>query len=189
MKTQIRWIIGTTLALAILFCASFVVFYGRAQQKAIAAAKSIDKPLPNANLVDLENQPLPKAKLVDLENQTLADSSLRTGQVVLVFVIADCGACTREAEFLTTIVSRKDNVHFYGVVSYGDKATSLRAAQQKFPFKVFFDEGIQLGHALAITRVPMKVYLEDGVMKKVWGGATNSEEKKTAFVQWLDALP
>lgn len=164
------------MALAILFCASFVFFYGRAQQKTIAAAKGIDKPLPKANLVDLENQPL-------------ADSSLRTGQVVLVFVTADCEACAHEAEFLRTIVSRKDKVHFYGVISYGDKTTSLRAAEQKFPFKVFFDESFQLAHALGITRVPVKLYLEDGVMKKVWGGATNDELKKTAFVQWLDALP
>ena len=176
MKTQIKWIIGTTLALAILFCASFVFFYGRAQQKTIAATKGIDKPLPTANLVDLENKPL-------------ADSSLRTGQVVLVFVTADCEACAHEAEFLRTVVSRKDQVHFYGVISYGDKVSSLRAAEQKFPFKVFFDENFQLAHALGITRVPVKLYLEDGVMKKVWGGATNDEQKKTTFVQWLDALP
>ncbi len=176
MKTQVKWIIGATLALAILFCASFVFFFGRAQQKSIAAAKGIDKPLPKANLVDLDNKPLP-------------DSSLRTGQVVLVFVTAECEACAHEAEFLKTIVSRKDKVHFYGVISYGDKASSLRAAEQKFPFKTFFDENFELAGALGITRVPVKLYVEDGVMKKVWGGATNDEQKKTAFVQWLDALP
>ncbi len=122
MKTQVKWIIGATLALAILFCASFVFFFGRAQQKSIAAAKG-------------------------------------------------------------------NKVHFYGVISYGDKASSLRAAEQKFPFKTFFDENFQLAGALGITRVPVKLYVEDGVMKKVWGGATNDEQKKTAFVQWLDALP
>jgi peroxiredoxin len=175
MKTQVKWIVGATLALAILFCASFVFFYRRTQQKSVVAAKGIDKPLPKANLVDIDNKPLP-------------DSSLRAGKVVLVFVTAECEACGHESEFLKTIVST-NKVHFYGVISYGDKASSLRTAEQKFPFKTFFDENFHLARALGITRVPVKLYLEDGVMKKVWGGATNDEQKKTAFVQWLDALP
>ena len=179
MTAHWKWITGLTLGLTVLFCASFVLFYQRAQQqqqRPAPSAKGIDKPLPKANLVDLANNPL-------------GDSSLRAGRVVLVFVTAECEACMREAEFLRTVVSRKNDVRFYGVISYGEKASSLRAAERIFPFEVFYDESSQLGGALGITKVPIKLYLEEGVIRKAWGGATTDDQKKAAFVQWLDDLP
>lgn len=77
---------------------------------------------------------------------------------------------------------------FYGVISFGDKDGSLRAAEGKFPFKVFYDQGQNLSMSLGIRRVPIKLFVENGIVKKAWGGATVSKEKQDEFITWLKSL-
>lgn len=181
MLKQRNRIIAFSIFIVLLFCSSFVYFYQRAQQRTLSSAKEVDKP----KEID---KPLPEAHLVDITNNKLEERFVRNGKVVLVFVTADCDACKREAEFLRTIINSNDDVQFYGVISYGDKKGSLTAAEEIFPFKVFYDEGFKLAGALGINRVPVKIFLEDGVIKKAWGGATTDEERQAAFVSWLDEL-
>jgi thiol-disulfide isomerase/thioredoxin len=178
MKKQLVWIIGLALGFTLLFCSTFVLFYQRAWQRerqAAASPKGIDKPLPESHLIDVKG-----AKL--------NDDFVRRGRVVLAFVTPTCGACKREAEFLKTIVGKHEKVQFYGVISFGDEQTSLADAEKIFPFKVFFDEEGKLAAALGIRRVPIKIYLENGVIKKAWGGATVDEKAKDEFVKWLDSV-
>jgi hypothetical protein len=94
----------------------------------------------------------------------------------------------KESEFLKDLVSKRPDVRFYGVISFGDMQTSLRVARQKFPFEVFYDRGFKLARQLGINRVPIKIFLENGVIKKSWGGATVEEDKKAAFVHWLSEV-
>ena len=177
MSKQIKWAIGLTLGFTLLFCASFVFFFQRAQQKAAAPAK---EPVGSGKAI---GKPLPLARFVDSSDQILDDQTIRNGKVILVFGTPDCDACKREAQFLKTVV------RFYGVISYGDKKSSLLAAEQVFPFKVFFDEKGQLASALGINRVPIKIFLVNGIIQKAWGGATVDENAKLAFSQWLTNLP
>ena len=72
-------------------------------------------------------KPIPEGDLVGLSNTTLADESLRRGKVVLVFLIPHCEPCQREGEFLSTILDRRKDVGFYGVVSFGERQTVLAA--------------------------------------------------------------
>lgn len=173
---KVVWVIGIALVFTLTFCVGFVFFYTREKEKATAA----QQPPPG--------KPLPAAELVDEANQVLPDSALRSGKVVLVFMTPDCDACLREAEFLRTLVGKRPDVPFYGVVSYGDKATALRESRDKFPFKVFYDEHLKLAGELGIRRVPIKLYVEDGLIKKSWGGATVEEDKQREFVGWLEKL-
>ncbi|MGI9055830.1 MAG: hypothetical protein ACR2F2_08525, partial [Pyrinomonadaceae bacterium] len=79
------------------------------------------------------------------------------------------------------------DVTFYGVTSFGKPEETLTEAQKKFPyFDVYYDAESLLALQLKITKVPIKIYLEDGIIKKVWGGATISEEKKSEFINWLE---
>lgn len=177
MKKQFKLIAGLTLGFTVLFCGSFIFFYQRAQQQLVAAAaapKGLEKPLPEARLVN--------------SAERLDDQLLRSGNVVLVFMSPECRACEREAEFLKAAVGRRADVRFYGVVSYGEKEKSLPAAEAMAPFKVFYDEESKLATGLGITRVPIKVFLRDGVIKKAWGGATSEPEKQAAFLEWLDGV-
>lgn len=173
---KVVWVIGIALIFTLTFCVGFVYFYTRQKEKAAAASQ------PAAG------KPLPPAELVDGANQVLPDAALRSGKVVLVFVTADCDACLREAEFLRAVVGKRPDVPFYGVISYGDKEAALREASGKFPFKVFYDEHLRLAKELRIDRVPIKLYVEDGVIKKSWGGATVGEEKQREFEGWLEKL-
>jgi hypothetical protein len=63
--------------------------------------------------------------------------------------------------------------------------SSLRDAKQKFPFKVFFDRGFRLASELGINRVPIKIFVDNGIIKKSWGGATINEKAQGDFVRWL----
>jgi peroxiredoxin len=173
MSKKIIWIFSLAMLFVLVFCAGFVVFYTRnTRTKAAPEPVAIGHSLPAAELVDEANQPL-------------ADAQLKNGKVVLVFITPDCDACMKESEFLKGLVSKRTDVRFYGVISFGDMADSLRAAKQKFPFAVFYDRGFRLKGELGIDRVPIKVFVDNGIIKKAWGGATVDEKKKAAFIQWL----
>lgn len=173
---KVIWISSLALIFVLVFCAAFVLFYTRNARNKAAP------PEPVAG----EN-PLPSAELVDESNQLLADSQLKNGKVVLVFVTADCDACEKESEFLKDVVNKRSDVRFYGVVSFGGEK-SLGEAKQKFPFPVFFDRGFKLAGQLGVDKVPIKIFVDNGIMKTSWGGATVDEKKKAAFIRWLSEV-
>lgn len=167
------WFAGLAILFVLVFCAAFVVFYTRNDRN-----KAAQGPVNAGNS-------LPSAELVDESNQLLADAQLKNGRVVLVFVTADCDACMKESAFLKELVSKRTDIRFYGVISFGDREKSLQEAKLKFPFPVFYDRGFKLAGQLGINRVPIKVFVENGIMKKSWGGATVTEKAKADFIQWL----
>jgi hypothetical protein len=132
-------------------------------------------------------RPLPRADLVDLRGNPLSDETLRTGRVMLVFVSLECSACQNETQFLKTVVGTRDDIRYYGIASLGSKKAD-EEAEKEFPFKLYFDKGMRLASGLGITKIPIKVFVEDGMIKKAWGGASSEEETRLAFVQWLNEL-
>jgi peroxiredoxin len=170
---KLIWFSSLAIIFVLVFCAAFVVFYTRNDRnKAAQGPVNSGKTLPPSDLVNESNQPL-------------TESQLNNGRVVLVFVTADCDACRKESEFLKDVVSKRSDIRFYGVISYGDMQTSLRTAKEKFPFEVFYDRGFKLASKLGINRVPIKIFLDNGIIKKSWGGATIDEKAKADFAQWL----
>ena len=174
-KSKLIWLASLAILFVLVFCAGFAFFYPRQQQSAADARRGVGSTLPHAELVDADNQVLP-------------DAALHNGRFILVFVSPDCGACEAEAKFLQPVVKQRSDVPFYGVVSFGEQATALRAAQAEFPFKVFYDRNFHLAGQLGIKRVPIKLYIENGVIKKAWGGATTDAAKQAEFVSWLEKL-
>lgn len=170
------WIGILAIIFIAMFCVGFVYFYTNRQQDSASDSRG--------GL----NKPLPPAELIDESNQVLADTELRNGKVILVFVTPDCDACLIESEFLQKVLKRRSDVPFYGVVSFGDKEAVLREAKEKFPFKVFYDQHFRLAGGLGVKRVPIKVFVNNGVVKKIWGGATVREEKQDEFLSWLESL-
>lgn len=76
---------------------------------------------------------------------------------------------------------------FLALFRLGDKQKDLAAAAAKFPMDILYDDSL-LAVKLSIDRVPIKIYLEDGVIKKVWGGASIDENKRAEFVSWLNCI-
>jgi peroxiredoxin len=181
MSKQTKWVVGVGVGVAVLFCSSFVFFYSRSQRRLQSNVDDVSRTTRSA----FGNQ-LPEVHLVDSSGKKIADEILRKGKVVLVFVTADCDACHVESDFLRTIADRRSDVVFYGIISFGKRGTSQEEAIRRFPFKIFYDEGFYLAPQLGINRVPIKLYVEDGIMKKAWGGATRNEQAKAAFISWLD---
>ena len=170
---KVIWISSLVVLFGVVFCASFVVFYTRYNRN-VAAKAPVDS-----------GKPLPPADLIDESNKPLAEADLRKGRVVLVFVTADCDACMKEAEFLKGLVDKRSDVKFYGVISFGDMESSLKQAKTKFPFPVFYDRGSRLAIQLGIKRVPIKIFVDNGIMRNSWGGATIDEKAKADFASWL----
>ena len=178
MKLQIKWF-AAIIFFAILFCASFVYFYTKQQ---------IEKNSPTSGVEKNSEKPLPEAKLISHDSEILFDDKIRKGKVILIFISPSCEACVLESDFLRSLIRKRSDISFYGVVSFGNFHDVLESAEKKFSFPVYYDGDSMLALKLGIIKVPIKIYLEDGVIKKVWGGATVSEEKKFEFINWLENI-
>lgn len=171
--------------LVLVFCSTlviaFVVFLllARKTEQSIDAS-SLNPPPP------LMNKPLPEANLVDSKGVKLEDSSLRKGKVVLIFVAPKCPACDVEVAFLKTIIDQHPDINFLGVVSFGLAGALPENLEKEFPFKLYMDQEPRLAGALGLYRVPIKVFLENGIIRKSWKGATTNEAEKAAFAKWLE---
>ena len=134
------------------------------------------------------NQALPPAELVNISGTRLDDQRLRHGKVVLVFTLTSCKPCDQENEFLKTAISNRKDINFFYVIPMGVKADVLREAQEKYAFETFFDEGSMLAKKLEVYQVPLKVFLQDGVIKKTWVEATVTAQRQSDFKAWLSNL-
>jgi thiol-disulfide isomerase/thioredoxin len=177
MTKEMKLALGVAAGVAILFCSSFAFFFTRVEKRKDTSFLANSK----------SGVALPPSSLVDLNGEPLKDDNLRSGRVMLVFLNPGCGACHTEIEFLKTVVSKRDDLRYYGVASLGNARPDMEAEKQS-PFKVYNDQGSRLAIGLGITKIPVKVFVEDGLIKKVWGGASSSDETQLAFVQWLDEL-
>jgi len=180
-----RWltIAGVVLFLIVVFCLGFAFFYHRIQRTQTAQAKPAES---SKSLID---KPLPHAELVDVYGAKVDEQVIRTGKVVVVFVTPDCDACKSESKFLGTLLERRKDVAFYGIVPFGTHPNSPNEAQKIFPFRVFYDESNAFVATMGLNRIPVKVFLEDGVIKKGWIGAALTDQARQSFITWLDSLP
>jgi thiol-disulfide isomerase/thioredoxin len=172
----------TVAGLLILFCIGFSIFFN------LFLGKAEERPKQPSLPETVLHQPLPDSSLTELSGAVLDNSELRRGKVMLVLMTSECPLCVEEGQFLRTVIGKRDDVRFYGVVPYGTDKEVLREAADKFPFKLFFDEGYRLRRALKINRVPVKIYLEDGIIKKTWVGSTPFFRAEAEFGSWLESL-
>ena len=184
MSKRLIGIAGVILFLAAVFCAGYAFFYNRIQRTK-AEARAEAPPEPSKSLID---KPFPHARLVDARGAKVDENILRTGRVIVVFVTADCDACATEAKFLQTLVDRRKDVTFYGLVPFGGPPASGDEAEKKFPFRVFYDAESSYVQSMGINRVPVKVFLENGIIKKGWIGAAQSDKAQSSFTEWLNGL-
>lgn len=182
MRKRLIWIAGVAVFLGLVFCGGFFYFQHRFQHSQAEAAV----PEPSGSLI---NKPFPRAELVDVYGAKIDEEILRNGRVIVVFVSADCDACVSESKFLETVVGRRKDVAFYVVVPFGTHPKNPDAAVKLFPFKVLYDEGNAYVSTMGINRVPVKVFLENGIIKKGWIGAALTDQAKSSFIDWLDRLP
>lgn len=164
-----------------IFGVSFFIFYKRAQNSLAARQPLI---LTTAVI----NQPLPAASLVNISGEQLSDDKLRRGKVVLVFSLIECVPCDEENEFLKSAVGNRKDVSFYFVIPFGKKELALKEAQSKYAFETVFDDRSMLSRSLQVYQVPIKIFLQDGIIKRTWYDATTEPDKQAEFKQWLNAL-
>lgn len=176
MKSIIK-ILAAAVILLTVFSVSFFAFYKKAQknlpkQPLILTSAVIDKPLPRTNLIDIAGK-----KLDDVE--------LRHGKVVIAFMMPDCESCDQENEFLKTVVNSRKDVRFVYVIPFGSKDENLRLAHDKYALEPFFDVGSNLSRKLQLHQVPLKIFLEDGIIKQTFIDSAITDRTQNEFRNWL----
>jgi hypothetical protein len=177
-----------TVALTIAF--TFVIGYGAAvfwKTRALETQRKayVDNVMAASKLPSRVGKPLPAPHFFDVGGKPVPDEAWRKGKVVLVLLTTGCDSCRLEGAFLRTIVASRRDVRFLGVLSFEQDEQSLVAAQTIFPFPVVRDDRMELMRALGVSAVPIKIYLEDGVVKQSWGGASMDEQARNDFKEWL----
>jgi hypothetical protein len=172
--------LGIGSLLIALFSISFFFFYRKAE-------KNLAKQ-PLIRTMDVINQPLPQANLVNISGQRLDDEKLRRGRVILVFVMTDCEPCDDENRFLKTVLGSRQDISFIYVIPFGNKQQALQLAQNKYAVETFYDNGSMLSKSLQVYQVPVKIFLENGVIKKTWLDATGDDQEQAEFKDWLRSL-
>jgi len=163
-----------------IFCVSFFFLYQRARSN--TAKESLI--LTSAVI----NRPLPKANLVNISGGFLDDEKLRRGKVIVLFTMPDCEPCNLENDFLKNVANKRKDIPFIYIIPFGNQDPALKLAQSKYAFETYFDEGSQISKALDLYQVPIKVFLEDGIIKKTWVGATVENQQRAEFENWLTNL-
>lgn len=179
-------ILGIGAILAVVFCVSFFFFYQRAKSK----KRNQPKPVPTSSFVPSKviNEQLPKTNLADISGQPLDDDKLRHGKIVLVSMMPDCAPCDQENEFLKPIVNSRKDVRFIYVIPFGNKKGLLESGKSKYAIEPVYDDGSNVAKTLEMNTVPIKLFLEDGTIRRAWVGSSDTSEKQTEFKNWLQAL-
>jgi hypothetical protein len=133
--------------------------------------------------------PLPNIQLADLSGKSLQDDEVRKGRVFLAILSPSCEACLVEGKFLKTVIERYSNFRFYGVFIFW-RSEDLNEAESKFPanLKLFLDKDYALVKTFGIRSVPLKIYLENGVIKRIWQGAEDTPQNEARFLNDLDNI-
>lgn len=125
---------------------------------------------------------------MNISGEVMADERLRRGRVVLVFMMPDCKPCDQENEFLKTVVASRQDVSFVYVIPFGDKDQELRLAHGRYALEPFFHIGSGLSRNLQLYQVPIKIFLEEGIIRKTWLHAALHDWEQAEFRDWLRGL-
>lgn len=174
------------LAVAIsFFVATLCVSYAVSQHFFYARkAQQISRNRYRSSII---NEPLPSFRLVDFAGTSLDGDELRRGKVILVLLSSECDACIKEGMFLKKIVGKYEALRFYGVLMFWSDY-SIDKVEANFPIKLFFDEHSLLRKSFEIKSVPIKLFVENGIVRKVWTGAATNSQIESAFIRDLEEL-
>jgi hypothetical protein len=139
----------------------------------------------NPQIID---KPLPDARLVGMSGIPLKNDELRNGKVILVLLSTECEPCLKDGQFLKSVIAKYRNIRFYGALLIWSEAT-VDNIEYKFPeLPLFYDEGSFLRRQLEVKSTPMKIYLDNGVVKQVWTGTPITPEAKSRFIKEFEEI-
>jgi peroxiredoxin len=121
-------------------------------------------------------QLLPPYRIANLEQQEIPTDELRRGRVLLVYLTTSCEPCIKEVGTISRLHrDAPSDLRIYGISFErpAQVATFVKEFDLKFP--VLIDMSSQLARSLDIHYFPSKYLVEDGVITKVWRGATKDE--------------
>jgi peroxiredoxin len=123
-----------------------------------------------------ERRPLPPYRMANLDQQEIQADELRRGRVLLVYLTTGCDPCVKEVEVVSRLQrDAPPDLRVYGVAIErpAQVATFVKEFDLKFP--ILIDMGSEMARALDIHHFPSMYLVEDGIITKVWRGATRDE--------------
>jgi peroxiredoxin len=122
------------------------------------------------------NQPLPAYRIANVEQQEIPADELRHGRVLLVYLTTSCEPCIKEVETISRLhQDAPADLRIYGISFERPAQVATFIKEFKLKFPVLIDMSSQLARSLDIHYFPSKYLVEDGVITKVWRGATKDE--------------
>ena len=106
----------------------------------------------------------------------------------MAFMMPDCVPCERENEFLKPIINSRKDVRFVYVIPFGNKHENLKLAHNKYALEPFLDVGNNLSRKLELRQVPLKLFVEDGIIKRTFIDSAITPEVQDDFKRWLASL-
>lgn len=123
-------------------------------------------------------RPLPETQLTDLEGQQIPSDELRRGSYLLIFMTTGCSPCIDEANAVSRLVRDSPSsvrVYGVGVERPAQVAAFVKKFDLKFPFLLDKESGLR--QSLDVRRFPTKFLVENGIIKKAWYGKTPDEAR------------
>lgn len=128
---------------------------------------------PEARTID---KPLPDAPLTDLEGREVSADELRRGRYLLVFLTTGCSPCVDEADNISRLLQGDTSqARVYGVGIEASARVAGFVKEHDFKFPVLLDKASGLRESLGVHIFPSKFLVEDGVVKKAWYGKAPDE--------------
>jgi peroxiredoxin len=179
---SMKKMIISSAVVGLLLSASLVVLLFRtsAQQELGASAQretSVGSRVLSPEPKTIE-KPLPETRLADLEGREIPSDELRRGRALIVFLTSGCVPCIDEANAISRLLQNGPSplrVYGVGVERPGQVANFVKEYDLKFP--VLLDKDLGLKQSLDVRIFPSKFLVEDGIVKKAWYGKAQDEAK------------
>lgn len=127
-------------------------------------------------LVSTSRQPLPAHRLANVNQQEVPADELKKGRVLLVYLTTSCQPCIDELKTISRLhEAGPPGLRIYGISFERPARVENFVREFDIRFPVLIDMSAQLAKALDLRHFPTTFLVEDGVITKVWRGATRDE--------------
>jgi len=122
------------------------------------------------------NQPLPDCRLKDINGQEFPVDQLRHGRVLIIYLTTNCDHCIKDAKLISNFQQdASSDLRIYGIAIERPAQVATFIKEFDLKFSILIDVNAQLVKSLDIHHFPSKHLVEDGLITRVWRGATRDE--------------
>ena len=120
----------------------------------------------------INNESLPAdISFIDYKNKSNYNSEIIQSKVLLIYILADCRGCQKEADLIAqSSLSKNQDIKIYAIGNEENQSFDEFSHKHSFNFPIFTDENNEFAKKLKITYFPANFIINNGVIEKSWFG-------------------